>query len=193
MEARGTWNIYLWPSKSGLETQWEACHLPWLLGPLGDVFVLGSASALNWSWSQSLARCLPMWLHYLPVPSGLIHLGHSAAVGPHCCSGGIGLVIVLLLLLLFCFFLVFVFMELGQCCPVFRTISIAPCSVEPGAHERRLTLPSTLDLDEPLWICCRGAHCGSSRGTWLVPSQKDKMQGPCGSRGRLCGEALYIP
>lgn len=38
MEARGTWNIYLWPSKSGLETQGEACHLPWLLGPLGDVF-----------------------------------------------------------------------------------------------------------------------------------------------------------
>lgn len=117
MEARGTWNIYLWPSKSGLETQGEACHLPWLLGPLGDVFVLGSVSALSWSWSQSRAGCLPVWLHYLPLPSGLIHPGHSAAVGPHCCSGGTGLVIVLLLLL-FCFFL-------GVC--VYETGAVLPC------------------------------------------------------------------
>lgn len=123
MEARDTWKVSLWPSQPGLETHWEACHLPWLLGPMGDVFALGSASesSAGAGARAMLASCLPIWLYYLPLPSGLTHLGQSAAVGPHCCSDGIGLVLFLFVL----FFLVFVFVEMGQCCPVFRTISIA--------------------------------------------------------------------
>lgn len=60
-----------------------------------------------------LARCLLIWLYYLLSPSGSTLLLWWHWLG--------GFFVYLFVL----FFLVFVFVEMGQCCPVFRTISIA--------------------------------------------------------------------